>query len=73
MYSNRIVGYSIDSRMKARLAVDALDSAVARRAAAGDQVAGCIVHSDRGSQGGFKGSSQHCLDIQAVSRSRGTV
>ena len=44
--SNRIVGYSIDSRMKARLAVNALDNAVARR---GD-VAGCILHSDRGSQ-----------------------
>ena len=44
--SNRIVGYSIDSRMKARLAVAALDNAVARR---GD-VAGCILHSDRGSQ-----------------------
>ena len=46
VYSNRIVGYSIDSRMKSRIAVTALDHAVARR---GD-VAGCIVHSDRGSQ-----------------------
>ncbi len=46
VYSNRIIGYSIDSRMKSRLAVAALNNAVARR---GD-VAGCIVHSDRGSQ-----------------------
>lgn len=46
VYSNRIVGYSIDFRMKSRLAVTALNNAVARR---GD-VAGCIVHSDRGSQ-----------------------
>lgn len=46
LHSNRIVGYSIDSRMQARLAVNALDNAVARR---GD-VAGCILHSDRGSQ-----------------------
>ncbi len=45
-FSNRIVGYSIDSRMKSRLATTALDSAVARR---GD-TAGCILHSDRGSQ-----------------------
>ncbi|KXP08060.1 integrase, partial [Tsukamurella pseudospumae] len=45
--SGRIVGYSIDSRMKSRLAVNALNSAVARRE--GD-VTGCIVHSDRGSQ-----------------------
>lgn len=50
VFSNRIVGYSIDSRMKARLAVDALAFAAVRRTAVGDQVAGCIVHSDRGSQ-----------------------
>ena len=46
VFSGRIVGYSIDSRMKSRLAVQALDNAVAMR---GD-VAGCAVHSDRGSQ-----------------------
>jgi putative transposase len=46
VYSNRIVGYSIDSRMKSRLAVAAVNNAVARR---GD-VAGCVVHTDRGSQ-----------------------
>ena len=46
VHSNRIVGYSIDSRMKSRLAVDALTSALARRT----DTAGCIVHSDRGSQ-----------------------
>lgn len=60
-FFGRIVGYSIDHRMKARLAVNALESAVARR---GD-VAGCIVHSDRGSQGGFNWSSQH-LDYGGV-------
>ncbi len=41
-----MVGYSIDSRMKSRLAFAALDHAVARR---GD-VAGCVLHTDRGSQ-----------------------
>lgn len=46
VFSGRIVGYSTDSRMKAPLAVNALDNAVARR---GD-VAGCIVHSYRGWQ-----------------------
>ena len=44
--SNRIVGYSIDTRMTSRLAVTALTNALARR---GD-VAGCVVHTDRGSQ-----------------------
>lgn len=46
VFSNKIVGYSIDSRMKSSLAVNALENAVAMR---GD-VAGCVVHSDRGSQ-----------------------
>jgi len=46
VFSGRIVGYSIDSRMKSRIAVNALNNAVARR---GD-VAGCILHTDRGSQ-----------------------
>lgn len=54
VYSNRIVGYSIDSRMKSTLAAAALDHAVAMRS----RVA-TIVHSDRGSQGGFNWSSQH--------------
>jgi transposase InsO family protein len=46
VFSNRIVGWSIDSRMKARL-VAAIEMAAARR---GGDVAGCILHSDRGSQ-----------------------
>lgn len=46
LWSNRIIGYSIGDRMKAGLAVAALNHAVTRR---GD-VTGCIVHSDRGSQ-----------------------
>ncbi|MCH1884430.1 IS3 family transposase, partial [Agrococcus sp. ARC_14] len=46
VFSNKIVGYSIDSRMKSRLVVNAVNNAAALR---GD-VAGCVVHSDRGSQ-----------------------
>jgi putative transposase len=46
VFSNRIVGWAIDSRMKARLVVAAIEMAVARRG----EVAGCILHSDRGSQ-----------------------
>ena len=48
VWSRRIVGYSIDSRMTSHLAVDALEMAIARRGR--DQVAGCVVHADRGSQ-----------------------
>jgi transposase InsO family protein len=46
VYSNRIVGYSISDRMKSRIATAAINNAAAMR---GD-VAGRIVHSDRGSQ-----------------------
>ena len=68
LWSNRIIGYSIDSRMKARLAVTALDNAVARR---GD-VAGCILHSDRGSQ--FRARKLHrALDRHDMVGSMGQV
>ncbi|MDQ1306373.1 MAG: putative transposase [Actinomycetota bacterium] len=44
-YSRRIVGYSIDSRMKASLAAAAIGNAIALRSPEGT-----ICHSDRGSQ-----------------------
>ena len=46
VFSNRIVGYSISDRMTSQIAVNARVSAVQRR----QDVAGCVVHSDRGSQ-----------------------
>ena len=46
VFSGRLVGYSISDRIKARLAVNALDNGVSRRR----NTAGRIVHSDRGSQ-----------------------
>ncbi len=46
LFSNRIVGYALDERMTAQLAVTALRTAVARRQPAGV----VVVHSDRGSQ-----------------------
>ncbi len=45
LHSGRIVGYSMDARMTAALAVTALRNAIALRGPAGT-----IVHSDRGSQ-----------------------
>jgi len=44
-FSNKIVGYSIDTRMKSSLAVSALRNAIMLR-----DPQGTIVHSDRGSQ-----------------------
>ena len=46
LFSNRIVGYALDERMTAQLAVSALRAAVARRRPEGV----VIVHADRGSQ-----------------------
>ena len=45
VWSNWIVGYSIDSNMNATLAVRALHSAIRTR-----PHLGCVLHSDRGSQ-----------------------
>ena len=42
----RIVGYSVNARMKSRLAVEA----VSRRQHAGRTVASCVLHTDRGAQ-----------------------
>lgn len=68
VYSNRIVGYSMDSRMKSRLAVAALNNAAARR----DDVAGCVLHTDRGSQ--FRARSYvHALNHHRMIGSMGRV
>jgi putative transposase len=50
-----VVGYAISRSMDARIAIAALKSAIRSR----QPPKGCIHHSDRGSQGGFKWSSQH--------------
>jgi putative transposase len=54
-WSRMIVGYAIGRSIDARLTVAALKTAIGRR----NPLSGCIHHSDRGSQGGFKWSSQH--------------
>jgi putative transposase len=67
-WSRRIVGYSIDDRMKATLVVTAINNAIARR---GD-VAGCIFHSDRGSQ--FRArKAQRALALHGMVGSMGQV
>jgi putative transposase len=69
LWSNRIIGYAIDDRMKARLAVAAIETAIARR---GVDVAGCIVHAHRGSQ--FRSRKmKRCLDRHGLVGSMGQV
>ncbi len=68
VFAGRIVGYSMSDRMEARLAVNALENAVSRR---GD-VAGCVVHSDRGSQ--FRSRKYvHALNAHHLIGSMGQV
>lgn len=66
-WSGRIVGYSMDSRMKSSLAVAALNNATAlcEVAPATAEQTGTICHSDRGSQGGFNWSSQYVV-VRAI-------
>lgn len=54
-WSRRAVGYAISRSIDMRLTLAALNAAIERRT----PPPGCIHHSDRGSQGGFKRSSQH--------------
>lgn len=56
LYSRRVVGWSIDRRMKKALVIRALIMAVNLR----KPPPGLIHHSDRGSQTRFRWSSQHC-------------
>lgn len=62
VWSNRIVGYAIDKRMKARLAVNALEMAVTHRG----NPTGVVVHSDRGSQGELTGR-RNTLTVEVFS------
>jgi putative transposase len=56
-FSRRVVGWSIDTTQAAALVTNALGMALENRS----PEPGTILHSDHGTQPGFKGSSQHRL------------
>ena len=56
-WSRRVVGYALGRTMEARLTVAALQAAIAARR----PKPGCVHHSDRGVQGGFKRWSQRVV------------
>ena len=56
-FSRRIVGWALADHLRAELVDEALAVAIARRQPA----AGLVHHSDQGSQGGFKWSSQRSI------------
>ena len=55
LYSRRVVGWAMSQRITVELTEQALTMALVKRA----PMAGLLHHSARGSQGGFKWSSQH--------------
>jgi putative transposase len=57
LFSRRVVGWSMKAEMTAQLVTDALIMAIWRRG----KPDALLHHSDQGSQGGFKWSSQHRL------------
>ena len=64
-FSRRIVGWRTAASMPTELPLDALDMALWTRARAGEGVKGLVHHSDAGSQGEIKWSSQH-LETEVV-------
>ena len=57
LFSRRVVGWSMSATMTAQFVTDALVMAIWRRG----KPDALLHHSDRGSQGGFKRSSQRCV------------
>jgi putative transposase len=60
VFSRFIVGWRVSNSLHTELALDALEMAIWRRQR--QELTGLIHHSDRGVQGGFKGSWQQCLN-----------
>jgi transposase InsO family protein len=59
VFARRIVGWRVSNSLRSDLALDALEQALYDRPRVGAEP--LIHHSDRGVQGGFNWSSQHCL------------
>lgn len=55
--SRRLAGWAIADHMRADLVTDALAAAIRTRGS----LAGSIMHTDHGAQGGFNRSSQHLV------------
>ena len=60
VFARRIVGWRVSTSMTTKFVLDALDQAIWQRKTPDNNI--LIHHSGRGSQGGFKRSSQHLFD-----------
>jgi transposase InsO family protein len=65
LFSRRMLGHAMSAHHDAALVVASLQMAATVR---GGDVDGVIFHTDRGSQLGFKESSQHCLSASIDAR-----
>jgi putative transposase len=61
-FSRRIVGWAMETHLRSELVLAALKMAISQR-----KPSNVIHHSDQGSQGGFRRSSQHGLCLRIVS------
>ena len=59
VFARRIVGWRVSTSLRTDFVLDALEQAIYDRR--GDGAGDLVHHSDRGTQAGFKGSSQHVL------------
>lgn len=58
--TREVIGYAMADHHRAELVTDALRMAAGR----GGLQPGCIMHTDRGSEGGFNWSSQHLRELE---------
>ena len=65
VYSRPITGWRCSASMNTDLPLDALEMGIWQRQWTGRSIKGLVHHSDAGSQGGFKQSSQH-LDQEVL-------
>ncbi|MGW1617316.1 IS3 family transposase [Streptomyces sp. NPDC002285] len=63
LFSRRLLGYAMGERHDAELVVASLNMAAATR---GGDVRGVIMHTDRGSEGGFNWSLQHLVGMEVL-------
>jgi putative transposase len=68
-YSRMIVGWQLAANMRTTLVLDALRMALGTRGPGADVA--LVHHSDRGSQGGFKWSSQHLIERSCDGQAKG--
>jgi len=66
LFARRVLGWQVADHLRSDLALDALEMAIWVRR--DEDLDGLVHHSDRGCQGGFNRSSQHCVS----DRSQGT-